>query len=157
MLFRSEANKPVLVYGWTVGSAAYNASSPANEIIASSPSARFGSLGAMYPVNKLLLEVLKASTVNIIGETAPNKNAAFQKALDGDYSGVQQEANLFTVDFQNSVRKLRPLKGSEEKIKNTLSGGMFFANEAKAIGLADSIGNFNFAISRAKRWEKMSK
>lgn len=153
----SEANKPVLVYGWTVGSAAYNAATTANEIIASSPSARFGSLGAMYQVNKLLLEAIKASVIHIYGESAPNKNAPGRKALEGDFSGLQQEANLFTVDFQNSVRKLRPLKGSEEKIQNTLSGGMFFANEAKGNGLVDSIGNFNFAISRAKRWEKMSK
>jgi len=76
-------------------------------------------------------------------------------ALDGDMTGFKQLVNEATDNFHGIVKKNRNLKGSQSKVQETLDGSMFYADDAKGRGLVDSIGNFNFAISRAKRWERM--
>lgn len=151
----SERNKPVIAYGWLVGSAAYKAVSGADEIIAANESSRFGSIGAMSVLDKRKLEEFKASSEEIYSDASKGKNAAFRMALDGDMSGFKQLVNEATDNFHGIVKKNRNLKGSQSKIQETLDGSMFYADDAKGRGLVDSIGNLNFAISRAKRWEKM--
>lgn len=151
----SERNKPVIAYGWLVGSAAYKAVAGADEIIAANESSRFGSIGVMFSVNKRQLGEIKDESEEIYSDNSKGKNAAFRMALDGDMTGFKQLVNEATDNFHGIVKKNRSLKGSQSKIQETLDGSMFYADDAKGRGLVDSIGNFNFAISRAKRWEKM--
>lgn len=153
----TERNKPVVVYGWLVGSAAYDAASAADEIIASSPAAMFGSIGTMYTVNMAELKAMSEIYTEFYGQTAPKKNEAHRLAKENNFAGIQKLVDETTQVFQNSVRSFRDLKGSKEKVSETLNGSIWYGEEAKNRGLVDSIGNFNFAISRAKRWEKMRK
>jgi ClpP class serine protease len=152
----SERNKPVIAYGWLIGSAAYNAVTGADEIIAANTGAEFGSLGAMYQMNKQVLAYLKENTVSVYSDASPGKNAGSRAAVENDdFSVFKKEVTAATEIFHQTVQASRPLRGNEDKIKSTLDGSMFFADEAKRRGLIDSIGNFNFAIARAKRWERM--
>lgn len=59
--------------------------------------------------------------------------------------------------FQSEVAKFRNLSGSDEYKEKTLSGGMFYANEAKNRGLVDYIGTKNDALRRLRSHINFSK
>lgn len=86
--------------------------------------------------------------MDIYGEDAPNKNGDFRAALGGDYSKLQKRVSDLTRAFHDEIKRDRPLRGSEDMIKETLSGSMFAAMEAKKRGLIDAIGNLPYAIKR---------
>jgi len=149
-----ERNKPVLSYGWFVASAAYMAAAATDEIIASSQQAQFGSIGVLFSLSKGFLEAYTNEQIDIYAEQSTQKNAAFRAAQNGDFSKYQQLATEYATVFHNEVMAMRTLKGNEGRIKSTLDGSMFFAQEAKSRGLVDNIGNFNLALDRAQRWAK---
>jgi ClpP class serine protease len=67
---------------------------------------------------------------------------------------LQEYIDQLTTQFHNEVKSARRLTGSASNIVKTLSGAMFPANEAKQRGLVDSIGNFQYAMKRAKKMTK---
>jgi len=75
-------------------------------------------------------------------------------ALAGDYGRLQAEIDTIAEQFRGMVSNSRKLRGNKSEIENTLSGGMFTANDAKNRGLADSIGNFNYALKRLNQIKK---
>jgi len=149
-----ERNKPVISYGWMVASAAYLAAAATDEIIAASPDSQFGSIGVLFSLNKAFLEMYTAEQIDIYADQSTQKNAAFRAAQNGDFSKYQKLATEHAAVFHSEVMAMRTLKGNEGRIKSTLDGSMFFAQEAKSRGLVDNIGNFNLALDRAQRWAK---
>jgi len=149
-----ERNKPVLAYGWLVASAAYLAAAATDEIISASPQSQFGSIGGLFSLDKELLDSYASKKIDVYAEQSTGKNSPFRAAQEGDFSGFKKLATEQTAIFHSEVMAMRTLKGNEGRIKSTLDGSMFFAQEAKSRGLVDNIGNFNLALDRAQRWAK---
>jgi protease-4 len=149
-----ERNKPVLSYGWLVASAAYLAAAATDEIIGASQQSRFGSIGGLFSLDKELLDTYASKKIDIYADQSTGKSAEFRAAQEGDFSKFKKLATEQTAIFHSEVMAMRTLKGNEGRIKSTLDGSMFFAQEAKSRGLVDNIGNFNLALDRAQRWAK---
>lgn len=147
-----ERNKPVLALVQNAGSAAYNAISVADEIIAASKDARAGSIGTFITVDMETIKKYTARFMDIYSEDSENKNKPFRKAIGGDFSELKAMVTKMTSEFHQAITEARPLRGSQTMRKETLSGGMFNGTESKERGLVDGIGNLNYAISRAKKW-----
>ena len=139
--------KPVIVLGRNIGSAAYLAASAAKEIIATSELSKFGSIGAYIPINKEMIEYIKANYEDVYSDLSPEKNADFRAFLEGNKQPLKDSLNDFVVQFHNIIKENRPLSGD---IENTLKGGMFLTSVAMERGLVDSIGNIDLAIKRIK-------
>lgn len=144
----TERNKPVVGFGHLGASAAFRALSGTDEIIAAGDGAEFGSIGTMISLDNKMMAKLSTRFTEIYGSDTPNKNGEFRKALAGDFSGLQDRVNQLTKSFHDEIKRDRPLQGDASRIKDTLSGAMFSAKEAKSRGLVDAIGNLNFAVRR---------
>ena len=147
-----ERNKPIIGYGHFAASAAYGSISATDEIVAAGELASFGSIGAMMAIDMRVIEFYKKNVRFFYGENAPRKNAALRGALEENFTDIQKDVNAYTDKFHDKVKGLRPLKGSDIRIKETLSGEMFIAADAKSRGLIDGVGNINYAIKRARFW-----
>jgi len=141
----SERNKPVVAYAHMAASAAYRAVSSADEIIGAGPASQFGSIGVMYEIDKKKLSEIKERYEVILSDHNPKKIAEQRNAINGDYSGLKDAANKMAAEFHAQIKKSRPLTGD---IKETLSGAMFGAMEAKQRGLIDMVGNLQTAVRR---------
>ena len=143
-----ERNKPVVGFGYLVASAAFRALSGADEIIMASEYCEVGSIGTMVQIDNKILSEFRDRISEFYGADAPNKNGEFRSALAGDYSKIQKRVDELTKQFHNEIKRDRPLKGSDEKIADTLSGKMFDAIEGKRRGLVDAVGTMPFAVKR---------
>lgn len=156
MIFQSavsEKNKPVVCFGHLVASAGYRALAGADEIIASSEGAEFGSIGTMLSIDQKFLNKVRKRYMDFYGEGSPGKNEEFRKAIAGDYSQLQNLVNEKTKSFQEQIIKLRGLEWRTDA-QNTVSGKIFPAIEAKNRGLVDIIGNMNLAVARVRSLAK---
>ena len=148
----SDKNKPVIQYIHQSGSAAVRGTLNANERWASSKSATIGSIGTYFSMQKGFAEWYKENYHDMYAEGSPNKNKAFRDYINGDTSGLQKMVNIAGKMFQTQVKETLNLKGDENKINDTLSGGMFYAQDAKQRGLVDGIGTMNRVIERIKSY-----
>jgi len=140
----AESVKPVVSYGHYVGSAAYLGAIASREVILSSDMAKAGSIGAMITINKTMLEKYKAAYLDIYATQSPDKNKEFRGAMESNMEFIQESVDKAAELFQNAVMSYRKVKDKEK----ALSGGMFYANEAKELGLIDGIGSLNYAVNR---------
>lgn len=143
-----QRNKPVVSHAYFAASAAYGVAANTDEIVALSEMSRVGSIGVVISVNRAALEKYTAEWLDFYGKGAPNKNGEFRAMQAGDFGPIQRVVDDATELFQNSIQGVRPLRGSEPKIKETLAGGVFQAREAKSRGLVDSIGGLEYALKR---------
>lgn len=141
-------NKPVVAHAYFAASAAYGAAAATDEIIALSEFSKVGSIGAVISVNKLALQEYAEEWMDVYGSAAPNKNREFRAMLAGDFKPLQQAADDATDKFQAKVRALRALRGTDDKIQDTLSGDVFSGADAKRRGLIDGIGGLEYALKR---------
>jgi len=148
-------NKPVIAHitGYAA-SGAYWASAPADEIIAASPKVEVGSIGAYMVVDKKALDLYRERFISVYSDLSPDKNKAGRMALAGDLSGIKEIVNQTARDFHEVVTKFRNLSGDRLTQKETLSGGMFPATEARSRGLIDGIGGLPYALERTAAWMK---
>ena len=143
-----DRNKPVVVRTHVLGSAAVKGTVKADEIIASNPQARIGSIGAFFSLNKEFVNWYKENIEDIYSELAPDKNSEFRQYFAGDKAPIQKLINSYDSDFKAHVQAHRNLKGSQKQINETLAGGMFKSEDAKQRGLIDGVGGLNYAIRR---------
>ena len=136
--------KPVVAYAHYVGSAAYMAAIASYEVILSTSMAKAGSIGAMITLNKKALERYKEMYMDIYASQSPDKNKEFRAALGDDFSLISESVDKAAQIFQDTVLAYRKVKDKEK----ALSGGMFYAKEAKSLGLIDGIGGISYAIRR---------
>jgi protease-4 len=152
----STRNKPVISLGHFVGSAAYMVASASDEVLAGSPGARFGSIGALYQIDRRLLTEYAENVIEVYAEQSTQKNAAHRAAVTGDFSLLKKEATKSAQSFIDLVQSYRGI--SETNAEKAFTGAMFDAREAKRMGLIDiSNGNLNTALSRATTWAKRGK
>jgi len=145
-----DRNKPVLTFAHLLASAGVMGTL-STEVVASGPMAEIGSIGTMMSFNKKLREWYNENFQDIYAESSQNKNKEFREYLaEGSVRGYLESLNRFNAQFQQSVMQARRLRGSTEEQQHTLSGAMFFAEEAKNRGLIQHIGSFNYAINRLR-------
>lgn len=138
--------KPVLAYGHLVASGGIMATMHADEIMASSPMAQFGSIGVMRTIPTWMYRYYSNYYVDIYSDHSPNKNRPSREyERSASMQGWVDELNELALAFQQEVKAARPLRGDT---KLTLSGEMFRGNEAKKRGLIDSIGGYQDALNR---------
>lgn len=147
-----ERNKPVIANVHYAGSAAYLGITGATEIIGAYGGARFGSIGALYSIDKRLLAEHAENFLDVYADNSPNKNEEIRAALLGDLSPLRKMTTKVATEFRGAVKMARPLLGEPETIEETLSGRMFDAREATKRGLSDMTGNLNTAVSRVSLW-----
>ena len=139
---------PVVAYiEGMAASAAYWIISGASKIIASSDLDRIGSIGTMLMVEDLqpALEAQGVKFHEIYASLSVDKNADLNQVLDGKYESYQKNVlDVINSKFLSSIKVNRPAVDD-----STLTGKMYFATEAIALGLIDEIGSLEYAISVA--------
>jgi len=146
--------KPIIAFvDDMAASAALISISHCNEIICSSEITEVGSLGvmAMFKDNQLQMEAQGIKFHKVYADQSSLKNLTVENALKGDYALLKEnELNPLADYFIKDFKKQRPNVTDE----NVYKAEMYFAKNAKKIGLIDFIGNMDFAINRALQLAK---
>lgn len=154
---KAQESKPVVAWADLSASAAYWTASATNLIIASNDiSSEFGSIGVMMSFidARPVWEKEGYKFHKIYAPESDQKNLPFEKALLGDYDMIKtEELSPLARKFQKEVRNNRKGKIDITQ-KGILNGKMFFARDAIKVGLADEIGNREYAIKRAVEMAK---
>lgn len=150
----SESSKPVLFYAHFLASAGVMASLGADEIYASGPQTEVGSIGVKATVDNEMVAWFSQNFTDYYADSSENKNEEFRALQMGDPSKIIAALNKSDAIFMAEVKKNLNLKGDAETIKETLSGRMFFAEDAKKRGLIDGIKNKAEVIARAEQLAK---
>lgn len=146
----AKSKKPILgfINDGNVGSAGVWGITGCTEIYASHGTCQMGSVGVMSRI----LDFRKAMEKEGIGEIityAPqstDKNKSFQDAMDGDDKTLKAELKFIADQFINAVAINRGDKLTSDDWK---TGKMFFAAQAKQIGLLDGIMPYAKVVQRA--------
>lgn len=139
--------KPVvaLVDGMCASAGMYVASL-CDRIIISHKMCSVGSIGVMVQIvdDSQMLKKAGIKVLEIYPPESSEKNKAYRDAIDGKTQTIiEQELTPLAKMFQDHVRKYRKI---DENVEGVLAGKMFYAEDAIAAGLADSIGSFEDAI-----------
>jgi ClpP class serine protease len=136
-------SKPVFSFIEDIGaSAAYMIPAGTSYVVANSPQARIGSIGSYISVNDYR-EMLKNEgirEIDVYADKSKDKNRDYLAAIDGDESLLKKLINQYNDFFLAHVQKSR---GDKLTSNDWDSGKMFFAEDAKALGLIDDIMSFD--------------
>ncbi len=139
---------PIVAYvEGMAASAAYWIISGASKIIASSSLDRIGSIGTMLMVEDLQpsLEAMGVKFHEVYASLSVDKNKDFNQVLDGNYEPYQKNVlDVINQKFLSTIKTNRPAVED-----STLTGKIYFAPQAIALGLIDEIGSLDHAISFA--------
>lgn len=141
--------KPIVALCDLCASAAYFVACACDEVIASNTiSAEFGSIGVMMSFmdySKYYADLGIKEHV-IYSNLSTYKNAAFEAAKNGDYTKIKsEELDPLARRFQDSVKECRGSK-LDLAAEGLLNGRMFYAEDAKKVGLIDSIKSYKEAV-----------
>jgi protease-4 len=144
--------KPVVAYSdGIIASAAYWAASACRRIVLNNGTCAVGSIGVMCSVAdyKPMLEALGVKFHDLRADDSDEKNEDFRQMLEGNYKPyITNVLNPLRDMFAATVKTNRPQLATKEGEKK-LHGGMYFADDAVADGLADEIGSFSRAVELA--------
>jgi len=133
---RGQISKPVFAwYNGLNASAAYGISCAADEIFAAQDTDIIGSIGVFVTVAnwKKYYASQGLDITDIYSKYSTDKNALFQKAIDGDTEPLQKSLlDPFAETFFKSVKTMRPNVDD-----SVFTGGTYMATEAKKKGLID--------------------
>lgn len=149
-----EFGKPTVTLTHFAGSAAYMIASETQQILTQTEMSEVGSIGTLIELSKDFREQYKEKVDVIYADSSVDKNDAFRKWLNGDISGFVETVNAANKHFIKLVKNNRELKGEDETIQKTLSGGMFYSKDAKERGLVDGQGDNQRAISLIQKLNK---
>ena len=138
--------KPIIaLVDGLMASAAYWIGSSSDEIIANNNTAMIGSIGTMISFADMqpMYEKQGVRFHLIYADASKDKNKDFDEARKGNYDLIKEKLNHINNEFVNAVKTNRP--GVKE---TALSGKTFMASDAVDQKLIDSIGDFNYAVSR---------
>lgn len=134
-------------------SAAYYSAIYCDEIIAGNDiSSEVGSIGVMMSFWDWAKakEEQGGKQHTIYSNLSDWKNKPFELALKGEYEQIKlEELDPLAKKFQDAVKQRRGDKLKQETA-GILAGRMFFAEQAKEVGLIDHVGSLDLAISRAR-------
>jgi signal peptide peptidase SppA len=144
----NQAAKPVIAYvDGMAASAAYKIIAGASHIMLSGQSAEVGSIGAYVGFVNMqkYYEKMGVEVKRIYAPQSTLKNKPWEDALKGSEDAMKDYLKEYVQFFIDDVKAMRGNKlTSDDRI---FKGDMFFANEAISIGLADSIGTMDDAVS----------
>jgi signal peptide peptidase SppA len=144
--------KPVVAYSdGMIASAAYWAASACSSIVLNNSTCAVGSIGVMCSVAdyKPMLESMGVKFHDLRADDSDEKNEDFRQMLEGNYKPYTANVlNPLRDMFASTVKQNRPQLATKEGEK-LLHGGMYFADDAVANGLADEIGTFSRAVELA--------
>jgi ClpP class serine protease len=156
--FLRTVDKPKTAY---VDGGAFSAgawiSSAHDNIVLSNSLAEFGSIGAYctFVDYSGFFKQKGIKVKDIYAKQSTDKNDAYRKAMDNDFSGYQQSADECAAAFIEGFAENR---GDKLKGNAWNTGKIFSAAEALDMGLVDSIGSFKDAAqpSKSKSFTKPS-
>lgn len=156
----AQKTKPVIVFANDlVASAGYWIGAGADKIIASGENMQIGSIGAyisfLDDTQYLINNGLKV--IEVYASQSSEKNADLRQYFDeGKLEKLQKRVDTYAANFIDHVKKNRP---QIDFVNNptVLEGAMFFAKEAKKVGLIDSIGEFSTALDAAFKMGRKNK
>lgn len=144
-----DAGKPIVSVADSCMSAAYYAAIHTDYIFAENDiSSEFGSIGVMMDFwdTTPLLEAEGYIHHRIKAPESNAKNKAFELALKGDYSLIQNETlSPLARKFQNDVRAARAERLDTEA-EGILNGKTYFARDAAKLGLIDGFCSLDKAV-----------
>ncbi len=144
--------KPIVTFvDGMMASAGYWIGSGANEIIVSNETAEIGSIGTMcsfMDADKMWEE--KGVKQHIIfADASKDKWKDYLEAKKGNYDLIKAQLNTINDVFLSHVKANRAGKIDLNK-ENVVTGKIYLGAEGVKNGLADSMGSFEFAVSRAQ-------
>ena len=144
----NKEKKVIVSMGDYAASGGYYVSTPA-EFIFADPSTLTGSIGVfgVLPYTKKMLGKLGVD-VDIIGTHEHSVMSLNRKLTDTEFSIAQNEVNEIYKQFLERVSNGRNL--TKEAVNKIARGRVWTGDDAKRIGLVDSIGTLHAAINYAK-------
>jgi len=140
-----ELEKPVVVFGNTIASAALKAVLPANRIFIAGQEAKVGSVGTMMTINKNFVRWFQENMEDLYAEDSPKKNLEFREYLKGNKGPMVEMLTDTNQFFKQAVLEFRNIKSDKDLI---LGGKVFNGQQALDNGLVDGITTFNSAIEQ---------
>lgn len=130
--------KPIIAHCDFCASAALWIASQCDAVMMDNSLSEIGSLGAYASIldNRENLQTGE-KIITVYADESDDKNKAVRDALEGKYDTLKKELSELVADFRSAVTSGRPnLKTDEEGV---MTGAMFRADKAVAIGLADGM------------------
>jgi ClpP class serine protease len=147
----ASSKKPIVAFAnGMMASAAYWIGSSAKEIIISGHTTFVGSIGTMAVLQK---NADKSEQV-LVASKSTRKNKTYMDAMNGDTEAyVKQVLDPLNETFLSAVQKNRAGKINIAQ-ENVLEGDTYIGKQAIQVGLADSMGNLQYAIKRSLQLAK---
>lgn len=144
--------KPIVTFvDGMMASAGYWIGSGASEIIVSNETSEIGSIGTMcsfMDADKMWEE--KGVKQHIIfADASKDKWKDYLEAKKGNYDLIKAQLNTINDVFLSHVKENRAGKIDLNK-ENVVTGKIYLGADSVKYGLADSMGSFEFAVSRAQ-------
>jgi signal peptide peptidase SppA len=146
----SKMKKPVLSYvDGMAASLGMWITSATDEVYVSNRMDEVGSIGSFVMLADYsgYFEQKGIKIHEIYAPQSTDKNKDYRDALKGEYDAIRNDLELLTNEFISFVSKERPAAANNVKKWNT--GKMFYAEEAKKIGLIDGIKSLDQVVSKA--------
>ncbi|QNF34351.1 S49 family peptidase [Adhaeribacter swui] len=147
-----QTQKPLVAFAESMCSAGYWAGSGANLIVAAGKTAGVGSIGTMISLasfDKYYKEI-GIEVHNIRATKSRDKNQGYYEAMEGKYEKLRTESlDPINEAFLSSVQENREGKLNLKK-EDVLTGKVYYGQSIVDVGLADEIGNFDYAVRRAQ-------
>ncbi len=144
--------KPIVSFVQKAASAGYWTASQSDLIVLSGKTAGVGSIGTMASLRDFskMDEARGIKSHDITATASKHKNAAYFAALQGDYAPLRAETldplnNAFLAAVEERRGASLPAKQKDE----VLGGKMYYGQAGIDNGLADEMGDFNYAVRRA--------
>lgn len=96
---------------------------------------------------KSAMEAQGFKLVEVYAPQSTDKNKAYKDAIAGDDSLIKEDLRLHVDAFIKHIKENRADSAANEAAWN--SGKMFYANDAKKLGLSDGIKPFNQVVLKA--------
>lgn len=142
--------KPVVavINDGMAASAAMWLASAAQEIYVTQATDQVGSIGVYTQIadwNSHYKEFMKLNVQDIYAPQSTDKNKGYRDAISGDPKAIEEDLAVLADQFINTVAANRAgkIKGDAWK-----TGKMFYAKDAKRIGLIDGIMSFDNVVHR---------
>lgn len=156
----ASSSKPVVSFvNGMMCSAAYWIGSGAKEIVVDDANngynATIGSIGtmAMWEDDTAAKEAKGIKTNMVFATKSGRKGKAYSDIMGGNYDRLIKELDNLNETFLSSVQQNRGDKLKLDK-ENVLDGETYDGKEAVKFGLADKIGNFQYALKRSLQLAK---
>ena len=151
-LFKQKKKIPIIASILDVGaSGGYYVAVAADKIMAQ-PTSVTGSIGVMLPTINAqgLLEKIGVQASAIVSSPKKDMGYPYRAMTDEERAIIQSIINGHYERFLNVVKEGRRNLTSEE-IRKLADGRVYVSEQAKAVGLVDSIGYLDDAVELAKR------